>query len=94
MFLKYCDTGIIIFISRVGADTTPRHHKDHGMKITKDMTVHDVLKHSKGTLKIFKKYRLDCPGCRGAAQDTIEIVSINRGLDLKSFLSDLNSAAK
>ncbi len=45
-------------------------------------------------LKVYKKYGLDCPGCKGAGEDTVEMAALNNGLDLKKFLSDLNKAVK
>lgn len=64
------------------------------MKIKADTLVSDAIKSSKNVLKVLRKYNLDCAGCRGAVQDTIDIVAVNNGLDLKEFLKELNEAAK
>ncbi len=64
------------------------------MKIKADTVVVDAIKMSKEVIKVLKKYKLDCAGCRGAVEDTIEKVAVNNGLDLKVFLEDLNNAIK
>ncbi len=64
------------------------------MKIEKKSKVIDTLKDSKNVLKVFKKYGLNCPECRGAGQDSIEMVAGNYGLDLNEFLKELNKAAE
>lgn len=64
------------------------------MKIKADTVVVDAIKMSKEVTKVLKKYKLDCAGCRGAVEDTIEKVAVNNGLDLKVFLEDLNNAIK
>jgi hybrid cluster-associated redox disulfide protein len=62
------------------------------MKINESTTVEDALKGSEGAVMIFRKYKLDCPGCRGSGADTIKKVAVNNGLDLKAFLEDLNTS--
>ena len=64
------------------------------MKITESTTVHDAIKKSRNVLEVFSKYRLDCPECKGAAQDTIKNVAEINGLDLAALLRELNSCLK
>jgi len=64
------------------------------MKIKADTLVADAIKISKNVGKVLKRYNLDCAGCRGAVEDTIDKVAVNNGLDLQQFLKDLNEAAK
>jgi hybrid cluster-associated redox disulfide protein len=64
------------------------------MKITKNTTVQEALKKSKDVLEVFRKHKLYCPGCKGSAQDTIEITAHENNLDLESFLNELNNALK
>jgi hybrid cluster-associated redox disulfide protein len=64
------------------------------MKITESTTVQDALKKSKDVIDVFRKYNLDCPGCRGSGQDTIGIVAENNGIDLAVFLRELNAGMK
>ena len=60
------------------------------MKFNETTSIFEVLKKSKNTLKVFTKYNLDCPGCKGSSQDTIRNVAINNGLDLDVFIKELN----
>ncbi len=62
------------------------------MKITGKSRLTDVLKMSRNIHDVFKKYNLDCIGCKGAAEETIEIVAVNNGLNLQEFLEELNGA--
>ena len=62
------------------------------MKIAGNTNVIEAFKMSKEINKVFNRYNLDCPGCKGAGEDTIEKVAINNGLDLQIFLDDLNKA--
>lgn len=62
------------------------------MKITAKTKVTEALKSSKKIVEIFNNYNLDCPGCKGASQDTIEKTAQNNGLELKTFLDELNKA--
>jgi hybrid cluster-associated redox disulfide protein len=64
------------------------------MEIKNSTTVFEALKKSKEVVKVFRKFNLDCPGCRGAGEDTIEKVATNNGLDLKAFLIELNASIK
>lgn len=64
------------------------------MKISEKTHIAETLKISKEIAKVYKKYGLDCPGCKGAGEDTVGIAAVNYGLDLKEFLSDLNKAVK
>lgn len=63
------------------------------MKITEKSKVIDVIREYRGTIKVFNKYKLDCPQCKGAGQDSIEKVALYNGLSLKDFISELNIAA-
>ncbi len=64
------------------------------MKITKNTTVQEALKKSRNVLEVFRKHHLYCPGCKGSAQDTIEIVALENNIDLESFLQELNESLK
>ncbi len=64
------------------------------MKIIESTTVQDALKKSTEILSVFRKYGLDCPGCRGSGQDTIGIVAENNGIDVSAFLKELNACMK
>ncbi len=64
------------------------------MEIREKTTVEDAMKKSREVAKVLKRYNLDCAGCRGAKEDTIEKVAVNNGLDLREFLRELNAALK
>jgi len=62
-------------------------------KITKEMTIKEVIqKHPKATF-VFVDYGLHCVGCPLAQEETLEeAVKLHR-IDLEKFLEDLNKAA-
>ncbi|HNR87429.1 MAG TPA: disulfide oxidoreductase [Spirochaetota bacterium] len=62
------------------------------MKIKETTTVEEAIKKGPRVVEVFQQYRLDCPSCRGLKEDTIRIVAVNNGLDLKKLLDDLNAA--
>ena len=64
------------------------------MEIKDKTTVEEAIKKSREAARVLKKYNLDCAGCKGAKEDTIEKVAVNNGLDLKELLKELNAAAK
>jgi hybrid cluster-associated redox disulfide protein len=64
------------------------------MKISAKTHIAETFKMSKDILKVYEKYGLECPGCKGAGEDTVEIAALNYGLDLNQFLNDLNKAVK
>ena len=60
------------------------------MKITEKTRVHDAIKSSANVLKVLEKYGLDCAGCKGAVEETVEKLAINNGLDVKTLVRELN----
>lgn len=60
------------------------------MKITRETPILEALKNSKNSAAVVKKYGLFCPTCKGASEDTVRIVAVNRGIDLETFLAELN----
>ncbi len=64
------------------------------MKITEKTTVPEVLKLSKNTLKVFKKYNLDCLECKGSLNETLDKVAVNNGLEINTFIEELKKAAE
>ena len=64
------------------------------MKITEDMKLKEVITNHIQVAKDFKKYNLDCIGCKGADEETIRMVALNYGLDVKQFVKELNDAIK
>jgi hypothetical protein len=64
------------------------------MEIKASTKVTEALKMSKKVADLFREYKLDCPGCRGVVEETIDKVAFNNGLKLEDFLKDLNNALK
>ena len=62
------------------------------MQIEAHSKISEVLKENPELKEIFEKYNLNCLSCKGIAEETIEKAAINNGLDLKTFLSELNKA--
>ena len=60
-------------------------------KITKDMTISDVLNKHPDTAEIFFKHVLHCLGCAAADFENIGGAAKAHGIDLKKLMEDLNS---
>ena len=61
-------------------------------RITKDMTVSEVLEKDDKYEAIFEKNFLLCAGCPGAQMETIEQAAEGHGISLEKLLADLNGA--
>lgn len=62
------------------------------MKIIKSTKAPDAIKLSPNIMKIFKKYDLYCPRCKGISEDTIEKIALCNGMDVQAFVDELNGA--
>jgi hypothetical protein len=62
------------------------------MKITKNTRALDAIRMSKKIIRVFEGFGLYCPMCKGVAEETIEKIAVNNGLELKKLLKELNSA--
>jgi len=60
------------------------------VKITKDMTINDVIKKYPNTIGIFNRFRLD--SCCGGAR-TLEQSASEDGVSLEELLASLNASA-
>jgi len=63
-------------------------------KITKEMTIGEVIKKYPKTAFVFIDYGLHCVGCPMAQPETIEEAAKLHRIDLKKFLKDLNKTIK
>lgn len=61
-------------------------------KITKDMTIRDVLEKYPETMKVFSKYNIGCAGCFAASFEKVEDIAKVHGTDVDSLIDDLNKA--
>ncbi len=58
--------------------------------ITKEMTFNEVLRAYPDTVKVLRKYGMNCFGCLGAEAESLEYGAVAHGVDLGSLLKDLN----
>lgn len=62
------------------------------MEITPKTRLRDVLKECSAARDVLEKYNLNCMGCHGLAQDSLNHVIINNGLNPEEFLKELQDA--
>ncbi len=60
------------------------------MKVTKDMTIAEVLGIDRGTATIFMQHGMHCIGCPSASGESIADASVVHGIDVEALLADLN----
>jgi len=64
-------------------------------KITKHMTLGEVIQKYPETAEVFLKYGLHCVGCQVAAWETIEQGAMAHGIkDIDQLVKDLNEAVE
>jgi len=64
------------------------------MKITKDMTIGDIVNKYPATVNVFVKYHMMCFGCGMAKMETLEQGCTGHGIDVEKILVDLNKAVE
>ena len=64
------------------------------LKITKEMTIGEVVQKYPKTTFVFIDYGLHCIGCPSALAETVETATKVHHIDLKKFLRDLNKKAE
>lgn len=63
-------------------------------KITKDMTIKEVLEKYPETMKVFSKYNIGCAGCFAASFEKVQDIAKVHGTDVDSLLEDLNKVVE
>ncbi|MCK5258195.1 MAG: DUF1858 domain-containing protein [Thermoplasmatales archaeon] len=63
-------------------------------KITEDMNIKEVIDKYPETVSVFAKYNMGCIGCIAASFEKIKDIAGVHGVDVNSFVNDLNSAVK
>ena len=58
--------------------------------VSADTKLSDLFRTHKEAVAIFQNLGLNCPACKGQAQDTIAKVAVNNGLDVNVLLDALN----
>ena len=64
------------------------------MKITREMTIEDVVSKYPETIKVFMQAGLGCLGCSAARFENIEQGAQVHGTDLDQLIADLNEIAE
>ncbi|MFO7811025.1 MAG: DUF1858 domain-containing protein [Candidatus Delongbacteria bacterium] len=63
------------------------------MKITKDMSITEIIQKYPETHGVFSKFNLGCIGCVAASFETLEDGLIAHGINVDEFLKEINSVA-
>ena len=63
-------------------------------KITEYMNIKEVIDKYPETVSVFAKYNMGCIGCIAASFEKIKDIAGVHGVDVNSFVNDLNSAVK
>ncbi len=63
-------------------------------KITKDMTISDIVMDHPESIEVFQKHGLHCIGCAAARFENLEQGCAAHGIDVDELVKDLNDAAE
>jgi len=63
-------------------------------KITEYMNIKEVIDKYPETVSVFAKYNMGCIGCIAASFEKIKDIAGVHGVDVESFVNDLNSVVK
>ncbi len=63
------------------------------MKITKEMTITDVVREYPQTAEVFIKHGMGCLGCAAARFENIAQGAQVHGIDIDKLIEDLNKVA-
>ena len=61
------------------------------MKISKDMSITEIIQVYPQTHEVFRKFNLGCIGCVAASFETLEDGLIAHGINVDEFLKEINS---
>ena len=61
------------------------------MKITKDMTIGDVVRQKPESAQILMGFGMGCVGCPSAQAETLEEAATVHGLNLEELITALNA---
>ncbi|NLT95048.1 MAG: DUF1858 domain-containing protein [Clostridia bacterium] len=64
------------------------------MKITKDMSITEVVQKYPQTVEVFMKFGMGCLGCAAARFENIEQGALVHGIDVNSLIDALNKATE
>ena len=60
-------------------------------KVTKDMSIIDIVQNHPETLKIFAKYGMGCIGCAAARFENLEAGAKVHGFDADAMVTEINA---
>ena len=60
------------------------------MKVTKDMTIAEVLKHNPKAAMILMQFGMGCIGCPSSQAETLAEAALVHGMDSNELLESLN----
>jgi len=63
-------------------------------KITENMNIKEIINKYPETMGVFIKYNIGCIGCIAASFEKIKDIAGAHGVDVNSFVEDLNAAVK
>ena len=61
------------------------------MKITKDMTIGEVVRANPDSVEVLMGFGMGCVGCPSAQAETLEEAAMVHGLDLEALMAKLNA---
>ena len=61
------------------------------MKVTKDMTIGELLMMDRGAGMVLMQNGMLCVGCPSAAGETLEEASMVHGMDCEKLVNDINA---
>lgn len=64
------------------------------MKITKEMSIEEVVNNYPETIKVFMRAGLGCLGCSAARFENIEQGAHMHGIDVDQLVSELNNVSE
>jgi len=64
------------------------------MKITKNMSIIEIVSKYPDTAEVFMKHGLHCIGCAAASFETLEDGAKAHGIDIKKLIQDLNKVTE
>lgn len=64
------------------------------MKITKDLTIGEVVRNFPKTPAVLMGFGMGCVGCPSAQAETLEEAAMVHGMNLDNLLAELNKVAE
>ena len=61
------------------------------VKVTKDMTIGEILMLDRGVGEILMQAGMHCVGCPSAAGETLEEASMVHGMEINQLVNDINA---